>query len=373
MKQDCRLSIVDCRLLWAGILLLCPACAQPTAAPPARNPDQLRGRAVECMKAAIRYPHNPAVRVEAIEALQAVPDESVRGWIRSALLDEHAAVRFAACLAVGEKRDTRAQSAIAKCLNDPDPSVRVGALFARHRLGQTDRTGELAGYLMMHSDLGVRRNSALVLGLLGEPGAIKVLARAMKDSDPGVRQHALEAMARLGNREARQELTFMSNTGIGSEEVFAINALAATRDPAFLETFRYKLASAQHTETKLAASRALGLLRNDEGYETAIQALRSPKPVAGDANDPPASQVLRLQQLAASALGAIGRPAALGALEEVMATSRDPRVQVSAARAIVDIEAVGRMAKQSAAMPMHNMPAPDEAGLGHATRAAGRP
>jgi HEAT repeat protein len=288
----------------------------------------------------MRYPHNPAVRAQAIEALQALPDESTRVWIRSALLDEHPAVRFAACLAVGEKRDAGAQSAIAKCVTDPDASVRVGALFARLRLGQTDRTGEIAGYLLTHRDIGVRRNAALVLGLLAENGAIRILARAMKDSDPGVRQHALEAMSRLGNPEARQELTFMSNTGVGSEEVFAINALAGTRDPAFLETFRYKLATAQHTETKLAAGRALGMLRNDEGYEVALQALRSPKPVPGDVNDPPASQVLRIQQLAAGALGAIGRMEALGALNEVMSNSKDPRVQISAARAIVDIDTV---------------------------------
>jgi len=356
MKRDCRLSIghgqAQCRhatVLLVGALLTVLGCAQPIASPPARNPEQLRGRAVDCLKTALRYPHNPVVRVEAIEALQDVPDESALPWIRTALMDEHPAVRFAACVALGERRDSSAGSGISHSLSDADPSVRVGALFARHRLGQTDRTGELATYLLDHKDVAVRRNAALVLGLLGEPGAIKVLAKAMKDADRGVRHHALEAMARLGNREARQELTFMSNTGVGSEEVFAVNALAATRDPAYAETFRYKLATAQHIETRLAAGRALGLLHNEEGYNAAVSALRSPKPVPGDANDPPAAQTLRIRQLAAGSLGAIGRPGALATLEQLLTTSPDPRVQVSAARAIVDIVSAQESGRSSLA------------------------
>ncbi len=313
-------------------------CVQPVGSPRA-GPEPLDRRAVECLKAAVRYPHNPAVRVQAIEALQNVPGTTAGPWIRSALLDEHPAVRFAACLAVGERRDSAAESGIAQCLNDPDPSVRVGALFARHRLGHTERTGELAGYVLTHEDVAVRRNAALVLGLLGEPGAIKVLAKAMRDSDRGVRHHALEAMARLGNREARQELTFMTNSGVGSEEVFAIAALSATRDLMYVDTFRLKLSAPTHVETRLAAGRALGLLGIDDAYDLSISSLRSPRPVRGDAGDPPQGQILRVQQLAAASLGAIGRPAALPALEQVLSSSSDPRVQVSAARAVVDIVA----------------------------------
>lgn len=318
-------------------LLLLAGCAQPIVLTDQPAPTELHAGAMECLKAAVRYPHNPVVRVEAIEALQNVSDSSAMPWIRSALLDKHPAVRFAACLAIGEKSDVGAESGIQKCLDDADASVRVGALFARHRLGRTDRTGELVGYMLDHKDAAVRRNAALVLGLLGEPGAVKVLAKAMKDPDRGVRHHALEGMARLGNAEARQELTFLCNTGVGSEEVFAINALAATRDPTYVDTFRYKLVNAQHVETRLAAGRALGLLRSEEGYPEALATLRSPRPVGGDVHDPPAGQKLRHQQLAAAALGAIGRREALAALNRVLTESPDPRVQVSAAKAIVEI------------------------------------
>ncbi|MGB2986427.1 MAG: hypothetical protein WBE26_11140, partial [Phycisphaerae bacterium] len=168
-------------------------------------------------------------------------------------------------------------------------------------------------------------------------GAIKVLARAMRDADAGVRHHALEAMARLGNREARQELTFMTNAGIGSEEVFAIGALAETSDVVYLDTFRYKLATATHLETRLAAARGLGRLGSDEGFKEALRALRINRPLRNDPHDPAAGQILRVKQLAAAALGAIGRADALPALSRLMEADRDPRVQVSAARAILDI------------------------------------
>ncbi|MGH8596842.1 MAG: HEAT repeat domain-containing protein, partial [Gammaproteobacteria bacterium] len=46
---------------------------------------------------------------------------------------------------------------------------------------------------------------------------------------------------------------------------------------------------------------------------------------------------LRSRQLAAAALGAIGRPDALPALAKLLKESGDPRVQVSAGRAILDI------------------------------------
>ena len=303
---------------------------------------ELEQRAMQCLKAAVRYEQNPAVRVGAVEALETRDPEVAAPWVRSALLDEHPAVRFAACVAVGNMQDRVAEALISKCLDDEDPSVRVAALYARHRLGHTEHTGKLATYLLDHKDATVRRNAALVLGLLGEPGATRVLARSVRDRDPGVRHHALEAMARLGNREACQELTFMSNAGVGSDEVFAVNALAATRDRRFIETFRYKLATAPHLETRLAAGRALGLCGYDEGFEIALRALRIDRPRDNSVDDPPAGQVLRARQLSAAALGAIGRIEALKPLAKRMEETPDPRVQVSAAKAILDILARNR-------------------------------
>jgi HEAT repeat protein len=290
-----------------------------------------------CLVAAVQYEANPAVRVAAAEALQSVDSDAARAWVRSALSDDHPAVRYAACLAVGVTRDALGAESARRCLTDHDPSVRVGALFALHRLGDPSETGRLADYLLDHEDATVRRNAALVLGMMGEPGAVKMLARAMRDGDAGVRQHALEAMARLGNREAAKELTFMANAGVGSDEVIAVQALTTTGDRAYADALRYKLSTAIHLETRLAAAAGLGALGIDDGYETAIRALNRATVRLVDANDPPAMQRLRTQQLAATALGAIGRADALPALADLLDHSPDPRLQVAAARAILMI------------------------------------
>ena len=144
-------------------------------------------------------------------------------------------------------------------------------------------------------------------------------------------------MARLGSAEAKRELVFMTNSGVGSEEVFAIQALAATRDPVYLDTFRSKLETALHLETRLAAAHGLAVLDSDEGFAVAMSALRADRPARDDPDDPPDGQVLRVRQLAAVALGAAGREEALPALARLLEYRDDPRLQVSAARAILEI------------------------------------
>jgi HEAT repeat protein len=276
--------------------------------------------------------------VESVEALESAAREEALPWVRAALHDEHPAVRFAACLAAGNARDNLAEGAIRRCASDENASVRVAALYALHRLGKTDQSGKLATYLLKDKDPSARRNAALVLGMLGESGAVPILARAVKDDqEPGVRQHALEALALLGNNEAKQELVFRTNSGVGSEEVMALNALIVTRDPKFADTYKYKLATAAHVETRLAAARGLGLLGDDTGGRYALDALKLDHPPVTDANDSAEGQLLRVRQLACAALGAVRRPDSLPALAREMESNPDPRVQIAAARAILDV------------------------------------
>jgi len=323
-----------------GLISLCLPAAGGCAAPSRPvgidwpNVEQAARRQLE---RGLRYPDNTVVRVEAVEALQLDTDKRVLPWIRTALLDQEPAVRFSAAVACGMLKDELADGSLRNLLHDEDASVRVAALFARHRLGFTQDSGKLTYYLLDDKDAAVRRNAALVLGLLGEPGAMKVLAKAMRDPDEGVRQHALEAMARLGNTEAGQELAFMANSGVGSEEVFAVLALAETGDSRYVATFRYKLSTAVHLETKLAAARALGAFGYDDGLVLALHALASPPVRDNDPEDTPQRQSLRIEQMACAALGAIGSEDAVPELSRVMNEAKDPRVRVSAARAILRI------------------------------------
>lgn len=325
------------QLVWATSLMTLAGCAPNPLAMRTTDRMVLKPRARACLEAAVQYEHNPVVRIEAVEALESGRGEQGLPWIRSGLQDEHPGVRFAACVAAGRLGDAVSRQRLRELVEDEDASVQVAALFALHRLGHAEQTGRMPTYLLRSEEVTVRRNAALLIGMLDEPSAIKVLARGMRDADAGVRHHALEGMAGLGNHEARQELTFMANAGVGSEEVFAITALAQTADVLYLDTFRYKLATATHLETRLSAARGLGLLGSDEGFDVALRALSVNRPLHADPDDPAADQILRVRQMAAAALGAIGSPDALSALARQLETDPDPRVQVSAARAILEI------------------------------------
>lgn len=318
-------------LAWAG------GCAAPGAPAARMDRAELKREALACLKAGLSYEANPVVRVQSVEALRAAELDEARPWLRAALLDPHPAVRFAACVAVGELRDELSLEILRERVRDDDAGVRVAAMFALHRLGHVEHTGRIPNYLLEHPHALVRRNAAMLLGMLGEPSATKVLARAMQDRDTGVRHQSLEALARLGVAEARQELVFLSNSGVGADEVFAITALAASGDARFEPTFRYKYETATHPETRLAAARALARFGGTTGKEFALRALQMNPPRATDPQDTPEGQVLRVRQLAAAALGAMGDVRALPALARMMNDPRDPRLQVSGARAIVEI------------------------------------
>lgn len=292
---------------------------------------------MEFIKAGLAFRDNPVVRAEAVEALEAFATPETLPWIRSALLDDHAGVRFAACMVLGKVQDAGAVSMIRKSLADKNESVRVAAIYALHRLGDTQYTHQLPTFVLTNRDPVVRRNAAIAISMLGQPSAVTVLARAMKDTDPGVRNHALEGMARLGNKDAGRELTFMANSGVGSDEVFAINALAAAGDPAFEDTFRYKLSNAAHLETRLAAAAALGKLRIDAGLPMVLEALKPTLQVRQEPDDPPVEQMLRIRQLGCAAAGAMGSLKAVPMLQAFLKDGMDPRVQISAARALLEI------------------------------------
>ena len=285
------LTLAGLACLWQG------GCApvNPYLANPAAM-TQLKQRAAEALKRGVGYEALPSVRAQAIESLQETAPELGLAWIRTGLTDEHPAVRFAACMAVGTLRDQCSQHSIAGLLDDPDRSVQASAIFALHRLGDTSHTAELAAMLKDSPDLMVRRNAALVLGRLQEPGAIPLLAGVVGCKDEALHTQALEALVLLGSEPAMQQMQFVANSGNGPQEVIALNALAATRRQRFRKTFEYKLSEGTYLETKLAAARALGELGSNAGLPVALKAIDFDKPDTTLENDPPDNQITRIRR-----------------------------------------------------------------------------
>ncbi len=311
------------------------ACLSGCVAPQT-DPQRIEERAVDCLTRGARYKALPTVRAQAIEALEVHGGEASLPWIRNALHDESPGVRFAACLALGKRGDVVVRPAVQRLLDSDLPSDRIGAIYALHCMGDTRHTHELADYLLNADGIPARANAALVLGRMGGEGTVNLLTRALRDSNPALRANVLEAMALQGSKFARDTLHANAYGGIGAEEAFALNTLANLRDPAYRDVFLLRLETSLHPESRLAAARGLGLLGDPIGFDYALDQLnyRATRDADGD---PAANRTFRVRQLAALALGAMGDRRALPALTRMMNDANDPRLQVAAAKALLDI------------------------------------
>ncbi len=325
-------------LLLGASMTLFAGCAMTPAPPP--DP-QLREVATTVVRRALRYPENPAVRAQAMEAASETLGDDASLAIRSGLHDESAGVRFAACMAVGKLRDRSAIHEIHRLARDPDPNVRIGAYFALERLGDAGYREAWRGELRKNEDASVRRNAVLALGELGDTSATPLLQRvAYEDTDEGVRLQALEALAYLGDEDAINRFLFDAYGGLGFKQSFALLTLGKVADDRVLATLHDRLRAAGHLETRLAAARGLGRRGYDDGYDLAVESLRWNSPNTDPSReppDPPANQIMRVRTMAAMALGDIGDRRALGALTQMMKEMDDPRVQLAGATAILMI------------------------------------
>ena len=121
--------LVRALLATASAVLLMSGCA---AAP---GETGLRDRATLCLHRGMRYPENPAVRAQAMEAAGEVLGSTAIDLLKEGLRDEHPAVRFAACMSLGQLAVPGSLDAIHPLVNDPDISVRVAAYYAFERMG----------------------------------------------------------------------------------------------------------------------------------------------------------------------------------------------------------------------------------------------
>jgi HEAT repeat protein len=311
-------------------------CVAPAPNQPVALGDPVEQRAMECLKRGVRYEALPSVRAQAIEALEFRGGRDALPWLRNALMDESPGVRFSAGMALGSRRDAVSLPAFQKLLRSPTATDRIVGIYGLHRLGDTSHTSKLAQYLLESRDLSVRSNAALVLGRIGGAGATRVLALALSDTDPNLRANVLEAMAIHGSEYAIDALHASAYGGIGAEETFAINALGLLRKPEFRKLFRLRLENSLHVEAKLAAARALALLGDRRGFDLALASLtyRASEDIEADTIE---NRTRRVRQLAAQALGAIGDRRALPGLARMMNEANDPRLQVVAAKAVLDI------------------------------------
>lgn len=312
-------------------------CMEPTPAAP-RTELELRREAERYVRAALRFPDNPAVRAQAMEAAAKQLGPEAQLLLKQGLSDDHPSVRFAACMALGHLADLDARNVVQPMVHDADPSVRVAAYFALERMGDPSYREPWRDALLKAEAPEVRRNAALALGRLRNKKVIPLLQKAAaEDRDDGVRLQSLEALAFLGDADAIGRFIHDAYGGLGFRQPFALLTLGHAQGAEVISALRTRLNGAPYIEAKLAAARGLGMHGYDDGFELAVKALRWNSPEDDLPEDPPENQIRRVRTMAAMALGEIGRGDALGALDRLMTQSRDPEVQLAAATAILMI------------------------------------
>jgi HEAT repeat protein len=277
---------------------------------------QFRGQALSFLKQAVTS-DDPTLRIQALEALQTVAPQEGVPYIMDNIDNGYAGVSFAALMSVGAIQEKRCTEKTRIRAEDNDPHVRIAALYALHRLGDTKRTSELGDLLMNHPDARVRANAAVAIGRLGEKGSAGLLRTANhREKKDVVKMQIREALAMLRDRRATDELIFAGYSAAPDQALPALAFLAEAANDRAEDLFRHRLNKAEIPELHLVAARGLGKLGIDAGYDIACAHLYFNSPQRNRKNDPPEQQVARIRSLAALALEAINDPESLGPLSD---------------------------------------------------------
>jgi arylsulfatase A-like enzyme len=233
----------------------------------------------------------------------------------------------------------------------------VPPAIERGRLGDPGAAAELAALLSSLEPLEVRREAArlLVVALPPRPETSPALALARRGDDPEIAVWATVAAARLGDEEARRrlgaQLSAASGGGDHDDErrTFAALALAEANAPAAVPILASSLGTCREIAVCRQIVQALGRARDPRGSPALVARLpvvigrRDVVEALGRIAAPESTDALVERLLedeyvpvraeAASALAAIGGPAARAGLERAARREREPVVKAAIERA----------------------------------------
>lgn len=260
------------------------------------------------------------IRAQAAEALGQIGEvKSANALIRS-LADTDAAVRAQAAAALHRLGEKRATKALVKLLDDVDMDVQIRAATALGDLGDEESVSSLLP-LLEHDDPNLRGAAADALGKLGSEAAAVPLTRLFEDADENVRLKAVSAFRRFKSNAATQPLLGLLSDSNFTIRQRAVDALGEIGNPIALDPLIAILRTDGAVEVRMAAAKALGLLRSAKAL-----------PVLEEALD----DELTVRCRAIAALGDIGDASSLPAL---LAMLRDvtPEVRYHASQSLAEI------------------------------------
>jgi HEAT repeat protein len=331
----------------------------------------------------------PQKRMQAVQKLRALDDPAAVEALLGALEDPEAAVRSEVVSALGELRAAGAVKPLIAALRDPSdavqelaiqalrkigdasvieplvgvllrgtPGVQYHAAQALHAMGWTPRTlGEQIPFYVANGDfkrvtmfgtpaVGAlaavlragsyerRVGAAGALGEMGDPGGLKPLLAALKDSEAVVRAAAAAALAQLGSAQAVPELIILLRDRVRNVRVAALTALGQLGDPVAIESMA-ALTNDREWEVRAALAEALGRLGDRRALPTVQELLKESDP--------------EVRQNAADALGKLNDDSAIESLVMAM-VDEHTGVRQAAARAIALVDPYWERSERVAAL-----------------------
>lgn len=326
---------------------------------------QAKPRAYSVVEAGGRS-DQPRVRLASIEAAEFATD-AAEDLARNGLTDENPAVRFGALVIVGKLKLTNLAQAAMDLTQDENASVRAAAIFAAKRCGKQVDLTQLA-QLMANGSVSVRANAAMLVGQLGDPGALPMLRemaampmpRALPAQRTWVRLQFAEAMVRLNPDDAEVLGTIRAGmySTLDEVRVLAIQILGETGNKTTLGAMAHIVSQENPIHVRIAAAQALLQMGDDQGLPTLLKAtrydtealqkdLRSFLRRADDKSnqalaieellDDPEQQVIVASEVRAQAARALGWSNSKASAERLAALMDDPQpiVRVAAAAAVL--------------------------------------
>lgn len=140
------------------------------------------------------------VRKQAAYALGELPGSEGTSSLTGALRDKNAEVRGAAAFALGQLRDESAIEPLIVALKDKSDFVRAQSARALGRQSASQAVTVLINLISTDKDSEVKRQTALALGLIGDPAALPALRSASQSSDPHLSEAATEAIKMITSK-----------------------------------------------------------------------------------------------------------------------------------------------------------------------------
>lgn len=167
----------------------------------------------------------PALHAAAMEVYRELNRDAPPGSNLAELLrDEGASVRLTTMMLKARRRRRTDAAYLDRAFREePDASVRLAAVYGLARLGRVRYIQSLADGLRDESP-AVRRNAAMILGLLSNRSAVGMLREHLNDRDPVMRLNVAEAMARLGDRSGLPVVRAIAG-GAGGEPWWRVSAI----------------------------------------------------------------------------------------------------------------------------------------------------